>query len=74
MEEEEEEERPKAGIPGYPNTGHSRSNLLCNLWVTRARTFSSGEGRTRAPCLMLRRKYSYLRGSFISEGKFQVNK
>lgn len=32
------------------------------------------KGRTTAPCLMLRRKYSYLRGSFNSEGKFQVNK
>lgn len=50
------------------------SNLLCNLWVIRARTFSSGEGRTTANHLKLRRKHSHLRGSFNSEVNFQVNK
>lgn len=47
--EEEEEERLRAGIPDYPNTRHSHSNLLCNVWVTRARTFSSGERKDHSP-------------------------
>lgn len=32
------------------------------------------KGRITAPRLVLRRKYSYLRGSINSEGNFQVNK
>lgn len=50
---EEEEEKPKAGIPDYPNAGQSHFNFLWNLWVTRARTFSSEERRDHSPILSL---------------------
>jgi hypothetical protein len=39
-----------------------------------SKNFSPQEKGTTASCLKLRRKYSHLRGSFNSEGNFQVNK
>lgn len=71
----EEEERPKVGIPGYP-TQYMTLSLQPPLQLMghQSKDFLLRRKEGPQPRLVLRRKYSYLRGSFNLEGNFQVNK